>query len=352
MVRPLPQSSRELLVRSNCGYEGAQPKVCCPPQRTTTPTPQPVSPLTSRIMNPVTQAPRPNNQQEYREPPPDVTRHPNLSMLPTNCGPLEDDRILGGNKTGVFDFPWMALLAYNTARGMSFRCGGTIINERYILTAAHCITNLRGLTLAGVRVGEHDIRNETDCEGEADALDCAPPPQDFTIEEILPHPSYSPVRLQDDIGLLRLSAPIDFNSENSKPVCLPSSEALRNMRLEGTTIVVTGWGATETGTSSPELLRVNLPVLTNTRCGEIHNRSVAAGIGFKQVCAGGIQGVDSCGGDSGGPLMSPGEVGGVQRFVQHGIVSFGPKRCGTANLPGVYTRVAYYMDWLLDQLKP
>lgn len=107
---------------------------------------------------------------------------------------------------------WVFIYFMNSARGMSFRCGGTIINERYILTAAHCITNLRGLTLAGVRVGEHDIRNETDCEGSDDDLDCAPPPQDFTIEEVLPHPNYSPSRLQDDIGLLRLSAPIDFQN--------------------------------------------------------------------------------------------------------------------------------------------
>lgn len=70
-----------------------------------------------------------------------------------------------------------------------------------------------------------------------------------------------------------------------------------------------------------------------------------------QLCAGGVKGQDSCGGDSGGPLMYPGSYGklGV-RYVQRGIVSFGSKRCGIGGFPGVYTNVAYYMNWILDNM--
>lgn len=70
-----------------------------------------------------------------------------------------------------------------------------------------------------------------------------------------------------------------------------------------------------------------------------------------QLCAGGVKGKDSCGGDSGGPLMFPGSYGkfGV-RYVQRGLVSFGSKRCGLGGYPGVYTNIAYYMKWILDNM--
>lgn len=76
--------------------------------------------------------------------PPDVTQHPNLRLLNHQaCGPEVTQRILGGNRTGVFDYPWMALIGYDVGRGNTqFRCGGTVISERYVLTAAHCVTSL------------------------------------------------------------------------------------------------------------------------------------------------------------------------------------------------------------------
>lgn len=74
-------------------------------------------------------------------------------------------------------------------------------------------------------------------------------------------------------------------------------------------------------------------------------------INDKQLCAGGLHDKDSCAGDSGGPLLYPGKVGSTGvRYVQRGIVSFGSKRCGIS-LPGVYTNVAYYMDWILNNIR-
>lgn len=76
--------------------------------------------------------------------PPDVTNHPNLRLLDhTNCGIINMDKIVGGSVAGIQEFPWMALLAYRTgAPKPEFRCGGSVINNRYILTAAHCVTAL------------------------------------------------------------------------------------------------------------------------------------------------------------------------------------------------------------------
>lgn len=90
---------------------------------------------------------------------------------------------------------------------LDFKCGGTVINQRYILTAAHCITNLKKQKLAGVRLGEWEISTDKDCVGEY----CAPPVQDIAIEEVIPHPGYgSGSEFWNDIGLLRLASPINI----------------------------------------------------------------------------------------------------------------------------------------------
>lgn len=69
------------------------------------------------------------------------------------------------------------------------------------------------------------------------------------------------------------------------------------------------------------------------------------------MCAGGVEDKDSCGGDSGGPLMNTGRVrSGKLAIIQQGIVSYGPKRCGIGTYPGVYTRVSHFMNWILDNI--
>lgn len=70
------------------------------------------------------------------------------------------------------------------------------------------------------------------------------------------------------------------------------------------------------------------------------------------MCAGGKNKKDSCSGDSGGPMQVAGSLNRDIRFVQQGIVSFGPKVCAIEGFPGVYTRVAYYLDWILDNIRP
>lgn len=132
--RPLPRPIVQSLQRYQCGFEGNQPKVCCPPTVPTTPATTATSPSTVGTSG----AP----------PIPDVTSHANLGQINgDSCGQLITDRIVGGNRTTVMEMPWMTLIAYNTRNGLGFRCGATLINSRYVLTAAHCITNLGTLTL-------------------------------------------------------------------------------------------------------------------------------------------------------------------------------------------------------------
>jgi secreted trypsin-like serine protease len=98
-------------------------------------------------------------------------------------------------------------------------------------------------------------------------------------------------------------------------------------------------------------LQVWLPVVSNEDCGRVYQEKRRV-IGDGQLCAGGVEGKDSCSGDSGGPLMSPGisSRDGRARYYLAGVVSYGPDPCGKKGWPGVYTRVARYTDWILDQL--
>lgn len=96
-------------------------------------------------------------------------------------------------------------------------------------------------------------------------------------------------------------------------------------------------------------LKATLPVLPNAACKTIYDRYVP--ISENQICAGGYKGQDSCSGDSGGPLMYAGLIDGNPRYIQYGIVSFGPKKCGAEGQPGIYTRVKNYITWILDNLE-
>ncbi|XP_077300192.1 CLIP domain-containing serine protease HP8-like isoform X2 [Arctopsyche grandis] len=299
-----------------CGYEGMISKVCCPFQSTVS-----------------TTIKRPKIKDMF-------------NILPSKCGEIENsDRITFGNKTGVFEFPWMTLVAIPPEPNLeaSFKCGGSIIHERYILTAAHCFKNANPTK---VRVGEHNIKTDMDCEGKEDDLDCASPPQDIDVEETVIHPMYNNPLKQNDIALLRLKTPIDFTKNNVMAICLPLSEKLRNLKVIDIDMIVAGWGMTENFTLSEKLLQARIPVVANSKCA-IGRRTMSE----NQLCAGGETKADSCGGDSGGPLMHASDVNGVTKIVQQGIVSFGSIACGTIGAPAVYTYVAKYIDWILNEIK-
>ncbi|KAF5293939.1 hypothetical protein FQA39_LY13644 [Lamprigera yunnana] len=312
-----------------CGFEGNDVKVCCPD-----------GPI-------VVQRPRNPNVEL-------LANHRNINLLPSDCGVLPGvNRIIGGNRTALFEFPWMALLSYQTPNGIDFRCGGTVINNRYILTAAHCITNLSTLRLLGVRCGEHNITSDVDCEGSnnPELVTCAPPVQDMGIEETIPHPSYNATTYSDDIGLIRMSSPLNTSVDSVKPICLPTVNSLRNLNFTSTRLLVTGWGATETGRRSAELLKVEIAVTSRDNCQRTYENTQAQ-LTDRQICAGGQNRRDSCGGDSGGPIQRIDSYNDDARYVQYGVVSFGPRFCGQEGFPGVYTRTDSYIEWILDNMKP
>ncbi|XP_034938442.1 phenoloxidase-activating factor 1-like [Chelonus insularis] len=353
--KPIPESSLKILRASHCGFDGKTPKVCCKsaniqqseaPQHSQASAPDS---NTERItITSSTNLPPASSSSTFD--PPDVSSHPNLRFLNHSiCGPITQSKIVNGNKTGVLDYPWMALIAYNINGRKEFRCGGSIINDKYILTAAHCLTELpQPLAVDGVRVGEHNLSTERDCDRDKNGLEivCADGYQDFGVESFLYHSEYSSKTLKNDIGLIRVDGRIDFSPINVKPICLPIGSAIR---LGSKKVTVLGWGATDIGPRSQDLLKVTIPRVSNEECASSYPSRIS--IWEKQICAGGKDGKDSCGGDSGGPMLAPAIYNSNVRFVQYGIVSFGPRNCGTEGIPGVYTRVTHYMDWILNSMR-
>lgn len=316
---------------------GDQHQVCCPQSSIS---------LDSEIMD--------HNWKEA----PDVTNHTNFHLLPSECGFLEESlrKTKGKKETLALEHPWMALLRYQTVRGLEFLCGGTIINYNYILTAANCVTNMqrKHIKLVSVRVGEYSLKNDTDCEVKDDpqkgvTLLCSPPVQDLEIEEIIPHPEFlgGGKNVHNDIALLRVSKIMKEN--NVYPVCLPVGK-FRDMRYENA--LFTGWGRIDgvTKERADILKKVRLPVIEKQNCSAAYKK-FDVDLLPTQICAGGIEEQGTCSGDSGGPLLVPAIMDGNSVYVQEGIVSFGPVVCGKGP-PDVFTLVKFYMDWILDHMKP
>ncbi|KAF2883819.1 hypothetical protein ILUMI_22350 [Ignelater luminosus] len=283
---------------------------------------------------------------------PTVSDEIKSSLLPDRnvCGIQEEQRIYGGKEANIGEFPWVVLL--KSGRYDTFICGGTLINTRYVLTAAHCVP--ANADIASVRLGEHNVKSDQDCEGDTPGLDyCSDPPIDVEVEEIIPREGFSlrSENLYEDIALLRLKKEVNY-TDFIKPICLPLSSELRYKAFSGERATVAGWGKTkESAKMSDMKLKVEIPVVSNHDCAEFykkHNGRIAA----SQICAGGEKWQDSCQGDSGGPLMYRYRSKDEENWVIIGVVSYGASKCGAEGEPGVYTRVTEYLDWINDNIKP
>ncbi|XP_042878119.1 phenoloxidase-activating factor 3-like [Penaeus japonicus] len=293
------------------------------------------------------------NNQPVVPPGPSVNRLRGRDILPSQCGLTAlVDRIIG-KPAELLSWPWMILLRGRNSEGRRrFYCGGVLISERYVLTAAHCVHSSALLTLESVRVGEHTVGQDPDCQKNI----CAPSPQDIGVEEVIVHEGFgSPCLSCNDIALLRLATPARIDNLHVRPVCLPldperdlgfSARDLKSRRAW-----VAGWGATEStaartgsGTFSNVLQHGNLPI--SDRFCQLDLRDYPDP--NMVLCAGG-ETDDACNGDSGGPMVIS-NINRTRRYVI-GVVSRGPAVCGAPESSGIYTSVIYYMDWILNNLR-
>ncbi|XP_017081642.1 melanization protease 1 [Drosophila eugracilis] len=319
----LSNERRKFLQNSQCGYRNGQVLICCG-----------------------------NSRMDAQH----QGQSLGSSLLPQapNCGDNFGDRVVGGKETGKREFPWMALIEYTKPGNIKgHHCGGSLINTRYVLTAAHCVSAIpNDWQLTGVRLGEWDASSNPDCTtGKNGQRDCNEPYVDLPVLDRIPHPQY-PGNSRDqlnDIALLRLRDEVQY-SDFISPVCLPTLPSQQNNMFLGRKVVVAGWGRTENNFTSNIKLKAELDPVLSDDCKQRYatqRRTLTS----KQLCAGGMEGVDSCRGDSGGPLLLEDFSNGYSNYYIAGVVSYGPTPCGLKGWPGVYTRVAAYLDWIENNVR-
>ncbi|NXT56728.1 GRAA protein, partial [Pluvianellus socialis] len=220
--------------------------------------------------------------------------------------------IFGGYEVKPHSRPFMALI-----EGGNELCGGALIKENWVLTAAHC--KMEG---GKVTLGAHSQEAE---EKEK---------QFFEIAKIYRYPCYNSNHKENDLMLLQLKKRAKINKA-VRPIPLPTSS---DDPKPGTTCTVAGWGQTDNDPESlsDTLREVNITVIKRQTCNKHYKNKPV--ITDNMICAGKAGKEDSCPGDSGGPLICNNKM--------TGITSFGQK-CATVGAPGVYTRLTkQYLQWI------
>ncbi|XP_066265904.1 uncharacterized protein [Branchiostoma lanceolatum] len=246
-----------------------------------------------------------------------------------------DGFITGGNEVEQGAFPWQAMLWDIRPTRNRFFCSGSLINKRWVITAAHCIREL-GLTEKDfiVRLGKH-----TSVRGVLEANE-----RSYIVEKIMVHPEFNGDTYESDVALLQLALPEVTLTEYVLPICLPEIPEARRLIRPGNIGTVTGWGAQAVGgKTSEKLMKVSLPVVSLRRCRDAHPQ-YAQEISQNMFCAGRREGgKDACEGDSGGPFAAFDNG----RWHLLGVVSWGDG-CALRGKYGVYTRLHRFRDWIME----
>ncbi|XP_066953471.1 uncharacterized protein [Macrobrachium rosenbergii] len=316
------------------------PQPTTPQPTTTTNKPTTTPPATTTTNKPTTT----NPPTTTSAPTTTVSASPPVTRLFCNddCGrsTVTVPRIVGGQEASIYEYPWQALLKISSSAFTApATCGGSIIKTGWVLTAAHCFVSpftlqvypQLGLTIV---VAEHDLNSATETE----EIEITP-----TGNSLFIHPQYkrgNPSSEEHDIALVYLGGTLTFGT-GIKPICMPVASDYTPEKE----VVVTGWGVTQyQGTQATKLQEVALKLKSQADCKTLNDNAPQTYIISDNMVCALAPNKDACQGDSGGPLVTQSADG---RWIQLGVVSFGYE-CAVANVPGFYTNLANYVDWITE----
>lgn len=255
--------------------------------------------------------------------------------------------IIGGSDAVILDVPWQVGLI--SAQGgpdlyHALACGGTVINARWVVTAAHCVATPRRKVMKTkdlrIIAGVHD-------------LDVARGANEYRVSTIIISPGYEGGI--NDIALIQISGRFDFNNPGIVPASLPLALDGDEFPAFGTDIIVSGWGefvAFEAYQYPTMLQKATLDVLAAPLSDDCGDYEPGDWNYRYEMCVGVTEGGrDTCQGDSGGPYVATaldGDGDGTAEPTLLGVTSWGDG-CASAGLPGFASRVSAYVDWMVPE---
>ncbi|XP_014483143.1 PREDICTED: trypsin-like [Dinoponera quadriceps] len=245
--------------------------------------------------------------------------------------PYDLTQVVGGGEAEKSAYPFIVSLQWGPNKNSaSHFCAGSILNENWVVTAAHCVQAIPGdVGTFEVKAGKHNIRNVESTE------------QIVQVLKSWVHEKYAGGVGPYDIGLLKLSEPLKMTKE-VQSIKLPKEGSVP----QGNAILC-GWGSTSQSSipDMPDVLQyVNLEYVDIEKCDEAVRRLTGSSpVHETNVCTGPLTGgISACSGDSGGPLFEKTSTD----FILTGIVSWGIIPCGYYGAPSVYTNPAMYNSWI------
>ncbi|KAM3931313.1 serine protease 56 [Leptodactylus fuscus] len=249
-----------------------------------------------------------------------------LAISSTINNTIPKGRIVGGSITSPGSWPWLVNIRFNG----ELMCGGVLLGDVWVLTAAHCFNGNVNELHWTVVVGQYNLKKEENGQ------------KVYQVNRIIIHPKFNQKTFNNDLALVELTSSV-VASARAIPVCLPAVPA---DPAPGTNCYIAGWGSLyEDGPPSDVIMEAHVPVLSQESCKGTLGKDMLTNTMF---CAGYLTGgIDSCQGDSGGPLTC--QDPSSKQYVIYGITSWGDG-CGERGKPGVYTRVTAFIDWIRNQM--